>query len=276
VRAQAPALFLGALLVVIEAAGVGVEVRKTGLVVLPLLLLRAPPATRGHLACGVAAVALAVTAVDLPTRPDLRAAAAMVPQGRVPVLSVFASEAAWYIRTPAPLPSFRTPTEIAERIDAVLAAHAAPCLVHIALPGTFPAESALTTPSAPSRSPPWPVWTCGWWGWMGARWSGRWGGWWSETAGWLRAGSGLCSSGVVRAYVFGAPAFRAHAIHGEVSSMCRACGAGSGGPRRERSARWPVRWRWAAPREVGGRRPWCSPSPRTTRARTVSRARQSA
>lgn len=142
-RLAAPAL-VGATLFTMEAAGIGLEVRKTGLVLLPLALIAfaRPGNTKGWT---VATLCLLVGSVTVPTRPDLREAhskaTALAPGA--PVLSVFASEAAWYFRTPAPMPSGTSPTDIAGRIQALLTTTEQPCVVSIALPGTAPEDDLL-------------------------------------------------------------------------------------------------------------------------------------
>ena len=144
----APALAVAVVLVGLGAAGVGVEIRKTGLVLLPLLLATLD----GTLLCravGVAsAVAMLALSVRIPGRPDLREAHAvtLALQREVPVISVFASEAAWYFRAPAPLPSDRFPAGIAGRLGQVVEAQNADCIVSVALPGTFPEEADLPLP----------------------------------------------------------------------------------------------------------------------------------
>lgn len=144
-RRQAPAVFVILFLVASELAGVGVEVRKTGLVVLPLLLARLPKDRRGWIAGAVALASLAIAVAPQPTRPDLRAAkaAAASLDPTAPVFAVFASEASWYFRDPAPLPSFRTSEDIARRAGELLDAQGVPCLISVALPGTFPDEDRL-------------------------------------------------------------------------------------------------------------------------------------
>jgi hypothetical protein len=138
-----PALLVGAALAALNVAGVGVEIRKTGLTLLPLAIAAARDDRRaGAIACG----ALVFLAADLPVRPDLREAhAAVAAIGReVPVVSVFASEAAWYFRDPAPLASYREPEAIARRVAEVLDSDGASCVVSIALPGTFPTDGVRT------------------------------------------------------------------------------------------------------------------------------------
>ena len=88
---------------------------------------------------------LALGSVRIDDRPDLRQAADAVAElgGQVPVVAVFASEAAWYIRTPAPIPSRREPDGIRQRMVEVLGAQRSACLAAISLPGTFPDEASL-------------------------------------------------------------------------------------------------------------------------------------
>lgn len=142
--AVAPAAAVGALLLALDAAGIGAEVRKTGLVILPLLLAGLTPriATPAAIAC---LVVLGLRSAQIPDRPDLREAYAAVQRlpHDFPVVSVFASEAAWYFRTPAPLPSFREPAAIGARLQEVVDSQNAPCIVSIALPGTFPEGTEL-------------------------------------------------------------------------------------------------------------------------------------
>ena len=143
-----PGLSVLATLVALEGIGLGVEIRKTGIVVLPLFLASVSPSEAGRRAWlgQVALVAgLALGSAHLDDRPDLREAADAIAQlgGDVPVIAVFASEATWAIRTPAPMPSRRDPDGIRARVVELLDAQPGPCLAAISLPGTFPAEQSL-------------------------------------------------------------------------------------------------------------------------------------
>ena len=147
-RALSPGLAVLAALVALEALGLGVEVRKTGIVVLPLLLAGAGAAEaegRAWLGQLALVLGLGLSSVQIDDRPDLRQAADALAAlgGHVPVVAVFASETAFYLRTPAPLPSRIEPAEIATRVAEALAAQGGPCLAAISLPGTFPDASTL-------------------------------------------------------------------------------------------------------------------------------------
>lgn len=144
-RALAPAVCVGALLAALELAGIGVEIRKTGIVLLPLLLVGLDSSRLARIAALSSVAALGATSVRIPDRPDLRDAHAAAESlgGRIPVVSVFASEAAWYFRSPAPLPSFREPQEIASRLVEVREAQGSPCIISVTLPHTFPDPNTL-------------------------------------------------------------------------------------------------------------------------------------
>lgn len=146
----APGLAVLAALIALEALGLGVEIRKTGIVVLPLLLAGDSAGSLGPDRRGVAGqialvLGLALGSVQIDARPDLRQAADAVAAlgAPVPVLSVFASETAMVMRTPAPLPSRIEPQAAAARIGEVWRAQGVACLATISLPGTFPAASDL-------------------------------------------------------------------------------------------------------------------------------------
>lgn len=144
-RALVPAVWVGGLLAALEFAGIGVEIRKTGIVLLPLLLVGLDSSRLARIAVLASVAALGATSVRIPDRPDLRDAhvAAESLGGRIPVISVFASEAAWYFRSPAPLPSFREPQEIAARLVEVRGAQDSPCVISVTLPHTFPNPDTL-------------------------------------------------------------------------------------------------------------------------------------
>lgn len=143
-----PGLAVLGALALLEGLGVGVEIRKTGIVVLPLLLAGAAAqemdrrAWAGQIAL---VLGLAFGSVRMDDRPDLRQAADAVGElgGQIPVVAVFASETAWYLRTPAPLPSRRDPDGIRHRVVEALGAQRSDCVAAISLPGTFPAEGSL-------------------------------------------------------------------------------------------------------------------------------------
>lgn len=144
-RSLLPGAFVALLLAAAESAGLGVELRKTGIVVLPLLLGGLGASRGARIAAIAGTAALGAASVRMPDRPDLRAAEAAVAElaEPLPVIAVFASEAAWYLRSPAPLPSYREPAPIAARIAEVLRTHPVACVVSVALPGTFPSEDLL-------------------------------------------------------------------------------------------------------------------------------------
>lgn len=101
----------------------------------------------GPAAATVCAASLLALRTPLPVRPDLREAAVAIRQldPNIPVLAVFASEASWYLRLPGALPGGRTPEDIAIRIGHLLQIEPGPCVVNLALPDTFPAETMLPT-----------------------------------------------------------------------------------------------------------------------------------
>ena len=144
-RPLAPAAAVGAVLAAVELVGIGAEIRKTGIVVLPLVLGGVGTTRRGRIAAIASVAVLGVTSVDLPDRPDLREAERAVSAlgGHIPVISVFASESAWYLRSAAPLPSFTEPKAIARRIHDVGTSLGDACVVSISLPGTFPPPEDL-------------------------------------------------------------------------------------------------------------------------------------
>lgn len=138
-----PGLAALAALVALELLQVGVEIRKVGVVVLPLLLSGTrdeEPGRRSLLGQVGLALGLALGGVHIDARPDLREAAEAVRalDAPVPVLSVFASEAAWYLRAPAPLPSGRDPDEIRRRLADALRSQQRACVCALSLPGSFP------------------------------------------------------------------------------------------------------------------------------------------
>ncbi len=144
-RGLAPAVAVLTMLACMDLLGIGVEIRKTGIVVLPLLLTELTASRHGRLAALASVAVLGVTSVRIPDRPDLREAGRAISalDRPLPVVSVFASEAAWYIRSPAPLPSYREPTAIAARIREVIELDEAGCIVAVSLPGTFPSPEDL-------------------------------------------------------------------------------------------------------------------------------------
>lgn len=141
----APALAVAGTLFLADRLGFGVEIRKTGLMILPMLLASIDDGARGRIASLACMLAVAATSVRIPDRPDLREAKAAAESlgVEVPILAVFSSEASWYFRVPAPMPASREAEDIAGRIGRALDAQQASCLVSIVLPGTFPPDEGL-------------------------------------------------------------------------------------------------------------------------------------
>lgn len=148
-RVAAAAVFVVAALLIPEVIGYGMEVRKLGVIVAPLLLLAVGDGPRKHLAAALVLVGLAVSTARIDVRPDLRAAAdalAALPPG-TPVASVYASETRLYVRRPGPVSAPLAPDRFAQRIADLSDATGRACVAATALPGGVPQEGGLTLPT---------------------------------------------------------------------------------------------------------------------------------
>lgn len=129
-----PLLLCIGTLVVLERSGFGVEIQKIGISLTVLWMMLGEK--------GALVILLGFIGSSAPpvVRPDLREAAEAVAGSPYPVVSVFASETAFYLRNPQPLPSDREPAQIRKRLEREVQELPTPCLWAIHLPGTVPED----------------------------------------------------------------------------------------------------------------------------------------